>query len=457
MTADYFYRKRFRTRAMIRRLNIAFVTLLACALSLGGASAKDFVRVEDARFMIGDDPYYFLGANLWFGMNLASEGPGGDRARLVAELDHLQALGITNLRVMAGSDGPADEPFRVHPALQNPPGQFDDQLLEGLDFLLAEMGKRDMRAVMVLTNFFQWTGGMAQHVAWAQNVPIPYPHHEPNTWDEFQNFSARFYADERAQEIFRDFVSMLISRENSITGLAYRDDPTIMSWQLGNEPRGFDHHEAYVLWVDEAARMIKELAPRQLVSLGGEGKLTDLERTHFERVSRSPYLDYLTIHLWIENWSWYDPADAESTFYTAMGRALGYIADHVALAREFDKPLVLEEFGVSRDGRVYHEEAPVTYRDRFFEVVFEAIHKLSVEGNVLVGSNFWSWSGQGRPVEPGEFWSVGDPFTGDPPHEEQGWYSIYDRDESTLAVIARHAARMNALNDQSPSVSRATN
>jgi mannan endo-1,4-beta-mannosidase len=441
----------WKAMVILRIFGVLTILTSAVAPSVSQTGDLPFVWVQDGRFMIGDVPYYFVGANFWFGMNLGSEGPGGDRERLLAELDHLERLGITNLRVMAGSDGPPDEPFRVHPALQNEPGEYDEQLLEGLDFLLAEMANRDMRAVMVLTNFFQWSGGMAQHVAWSQSVPIPYPHHEPNTWDQFQNFSAQFYADERAQEIFQSFVRMLVHRQNSVTGVLYRDDPTIMSWQLGNEPRGFDHHEAYVEWVDLTARFIKELAPRQLVSLGGEGKLTDLERTHFDRVSRSPYLDYLTIHLWIENWSWYDPGNADATFYQALGRAFGYIADHVAIARELDKPLVLEEFGVSRDGRVYDESAPVTYRDRFFEVIFEAIHKLSVEGNVLVGSNFWSWSGQGRPVEAGAFWSVGDPFTGDPPHEEQGWYSVYDRDSGTLNIIARYAERMNAIG-QEPAV-----
>lgn len=50
-------------------------------------------------------------------MNPGSDGEGGDRARLVRELDRLEALGITNLRVLAASEGPADEPWRVQPAV----------------------------------------------------------------------------------------------------------------------------------------------------------------------------------------------------------------------------------------------------------------------------------------------------------------------------------------------------
>ena len=61
-----------------------------------------------------------------------------------------------------------------------------------------------------------------------------------------------------------------------MNGRLYNDDPTIMSWQLANEPRpGVDgnstHSGAFVQWVDETAAFIKKLAPKQLVSTGNEG------------------------------------------------------------------------------------------------------------------------------------------------------------------------------------------
>ncbi|MFW6205786.1 MAG: glycoside hydrolase 5 family protein [Gemmatimonadota bacterium] len=412
-----------------------------------GAQARDFVTVEGGGFRVGDQPYHFVGVNLWYGMNLGADHPTGDRARLVRELDLLADLGVTNVRVLAASEGPPDEPWRVHPSAQPGPGEYDERVLRGLDFLLAELGKRDMRAVLVLNNFFQWSGGMAQYVSWATADPIPYPMQDGHTWDEFQRFSARFYGLEAAQRRFEEYVGMLIGRTNHVTGVRYADDPTIMSWQLSNEPRGFDHTEAYVAWVDQATSFIQARASRQLVSLGGEGKLTPNERTQFARVSRLPGLDYLTIHLWIENWGWYDPTRPEATFATAVGRSMGYVADHVAIAEQVRKPMVLEEFGVSRDGLDHSPEAPVTYRDAFFRIIFAAAHHLASEGSVLVGANVWSWSGEGRPVEAGEYWRPGDPVTGDPPHERQGWYSIYGEDASTLELIREYAMRMARLSE----------
>jgi mannan endo-1,4-beta-mannosidase len=87
----------------------------------------------------------------------------------------------------------------------------------------------------------------------------------------------------------------------------------------------------------------------------------------------------------------------------------------------------------------------VAYRDTFYRIIFAALHHLAEEGSVMAGGNVWSWSGEGRPREAGEDWVVGDPFTGDPPHERQGWYSIYDDDAGTLALIREYATRMEAV------------
>ena len=408
------------------------------------AQSGEFVRVRDGRFLIGDRPYRFVGVNYWYGMNLAASGEAG-RARVVRELDALQRLGVTNLRLLASSEGPASEPQRVHPAVQERPGEYDEALLRGLDFELAEMGRRGMRGVLILNNFFQWTGGMAQYVSWATGEPIPYPERDGHSWSEFQDYSSRFYTLDRAEALFERYVRALASRRNTITGVAYRDDPTVMSWQLSNEPRGRVNSDAYVAWVDRAGRVLREAAPKQLISLGGEGKLVLEDSTQFARVSRSPFLDYLTVHLWIQNWGWFDPKRPEATFNRAMGRSIGYIADHVAIAESLRKPLVLEEFGVARDGNGFGAETGVTYRDRFLESVLESVDYLAREGTVVAGANVWSWSGEGRPVRPGDYWRAGEPFTGDPAHERQGWYSIYDSDTTTVAIIGAYARRLDAI------------
>src|SRR5688572_15468051 len=105
-----------------RGLSLSLVGALFVAAPLRAQPPDDFVRVEGNRFMLRGEPYRFLGVNFWFGMQLGAEQEVGDRARLVRELDHLQRLGVRNLRVMAASEGPNTEPFRVVPAVQPEPG-----------------------------------------------------------------------------------------------------------------------------------------------------------------------------------------------------------------------------------------------------------------------------------------------------------------------------------------------
>ncbi len=109
----------------------------------------------------------------------------------------LAGLGIDNLRVLGASEG-LGQPNTVRPPIQPELGSYDERLLDWLDFLLAEMARRDMLAVIYLNNYWEWSGGMAQYVSWRDGEPVPNPVHPEYTWDQFMNFSARFYGHAEA-------------------------------------------------------------------------------------------------------------------------------------------------------------------------------------------------------------------------------------------------------------------
>jgi mannan endo-1,4-beta-mannosidase len=285
----------------------------------GNDTSFSFVRVSGSRFTSDPlgAPYYFLGANYWAGMSLGSAGAGGDRARLRADLDALKAAGVTQLRVLGAAEGPDSEPWRIAPSLTPCPGVYNAQVLAGFDYLIAEMGARKMRATVVLGDEWAWSGGHVQYVRWAQAlaaanvsasaftpnasacVPmgvdpatgaprrpditsaawrelgfqnIPYPGPGGRSWSDYQALAGQFYGLPLAQRIWRDHVAFMITHVNAFTGLAARDDPTVMSWQLANEPRAADisaeSAKQFLDWLRISAAFIKQLAPRQLVSSG---------------------------------------------------------------------------------------------------------------------------------------------------------------------------------------------
>ncbi|CAF0896952.1 unnamed protein product [Adineta steineri] len=379
-----------------------------------------FVTVQNGRLTLNNQDYMYIGTNFWYGANLASQGPGGNRPRLLRELDRLHSLGINNLRIQAGSEGPNTEPWRIIPAMQPEPGLYDKAVLDGLDFLLYEMNKRQMRAVMCLNNFWHWSGGFAQYVVWAGGAnSIPYP----GDYDAFELFAARFYELPRAVELFNNHIQFIVKRTNKYNNISYTDDPTIMSWELANEPRRLN-----LTWVNQTACLLKQLAPKQLVTTGVEGNFVS---KNFSNDHASPCIDYATFHLWVQNWGIYDPHNASATLPLALEFAKKYIDDHAAYK---DKPIVLEEFGISRDNDDHSSTASITVRDKYYEAVFQFAH------NHNIPVNFWAYGGEGRPRIPHANWAQGDDFIGDPPHEPQGWYSVHDTDTSTLEIIRQFAS-----------------
>lgn len=417
------------------KCKVAKIALVAVAVTAGillllfcfKTGSVEFVTVKNGKFFINEKPHYFAGANFWQGMNLGVEG---NRARLLEELDQLKRLGVTNLRVMASSEGPDTEPYRMVPVLMIAPGVYDPEVFDGLDFLLAEMGKRKMHAVMVLNNYWQWSGGMAQYVSWHEGSAIPYP--GPEDWQTFVDYAAKFYRYPECQKWYRDHIKTVVNRVNLYTGITYRDDPAIFSWELANEPRNYPDE-----WIDDTAAHIKSLDPHHMVTTGSEGALPG-NRQDFIKTHNGKNIDYVTIHIWPQNWSWYDPEDS-STYETAEKNAREYFRKHIADAEILKKPLVLEEFGMARDfeplGDIYSSQSPTTARDRFFTAMFQAVFRSKRSGGPAAGDNFWVWSGSITP---------GYPWVGDPPHEIPGWYSVYNTDTSTLAIISSHAVEMAA-------------
>ncbi len=413
--------------------------------------AKDaFVTVKHTHFARKGQSYYIAGANFWYGGYLGAASGVGERARLLKELDNLKALGINNVRVLAVSEKTAMS-SAVRPATTSAPGKYDESLLEGLDFLIAELGKRDMTIVLYLNNFWQWSGGMTQYMNWFEGTPALDPN-VTGDYDAFMANSARFYRNAQAQEEFRNVIRAIVGRVNSVTGLAYRDDPTIMSWQLANEPRPGNQKvddadkAVYVKWVGDTARFIHELDHNHLVSSGSEGLAGSAQDAKLYLAAHAtPDIDYLTYHLWPKNWGWFDSKKPAETWDGALAKSRDYLNAHIELAKQLGKPIVLEEFGLDRDGPSFSIKATTKLRDRFYGEVFDLIERHAAAGDPVAGWNFWAWGGAGRAANANYWWKEGNDFVGDPPQEEQGLYSVFDSDVPSLLLIKAHADKLHAL------------
>ena len=213
--------------------------------------------------------------------------------------------------------------------------------LERLDYAVYKAGSLGLKLIVVLTNNWHAFGGIDQY----------------NTWYGLERHH-EFFTDVRTRAAYRAWVEHLITRTNSLSGLPYRDDPTIFAWELANEPRcksgsRFDSAEGWSTatltgWAREMSGFIKSLDPNHLVSVGDEGFL-DGGGEHWSYMANDgvdheallglPDVDFGTFHMYPQDWrvgpQWAD----------------GWIDDHLAIARRAGKPTLLEEYGfkVQRD------------------------------------------------------------------------------------------------------------
>ena len=425
-------------RSRIFGVIIAIMGIIVAGCSSGNSNVAEctqsnFVQVKDGQFVLDGKPYRYIGVNYWYAPLLGAE-QDGDRERLLRELDFMKEYGIDNLRVMVGVEGISKNRAHASFPLQTAPGEYDDNLLDGLDYFMAEAGKRDIKVILFLTNNWEWSGGYAQYLTWMGKGEYPYP--EEAGWPKFLEYIGTFYDCTECVEAFKSHCKFIVSRTNRYTEKKYADDPALMAWEIANEPRpnGKQNKEKYTQFIGDIAKLIKSLDPNHLITPGTEGSWgTENDIELWKAIHSFPEIDYATIHIWAKNWNWINFDDFDSTFVNTKENMQQYIKEHALITDELDKPMVIEEIGFPRDGHLFEPSTTTVYRDRYFDIMFNMM--TSGEWNSFQGINLWAFGGEGRASDTTYTWKPGDQFMGDPPQEEQGLNNIFDTDASTWQLI----------------------
>ncbi|MGY3051871.1 mannan endo-1,4-beta-mannosidase [Pedobacter sp. UYEF25] len=426
------------------KLKIAAVGLISAIFFNSNVSAQEkFVSAKNGQFHIGDKPYNFVGTNYWYGSLLALKGEQG-KIRLKKELDFLKRNGVINLRVMIGAEGVSDYKYRVanEDALQPKKGIFRDSVLYGLDYLQNEVAKRDMKTVLHFTNTWEWSGGLGEYLEWNGHGKQPLPKTEGYSWDVYRDYISQFYTCESCKEDLQKYIKYILAHTNTVNNVKYIDDPSIMAWEIINEPRPMRAKvtEAFQQWMSETAALIKSIDSNHLLTTGSEGEIAmDNNTEEFEKLHADKNIDYITIHMWPKNWGWFKGDSIAENFDNIISKADNYVKKHVLIAEKLNKPLVLEEFGLPRNKGSFDPKSSTSYRDKFYEKVFEIVG----QNKIIAGTNLWAFGGLARPISGQIFWKHGDDYMGDPGGEEQGLNSVFTSDSSTWKIIKLHAKKID--------------
>ncbi|HEX8746611.1 MAG TPA: cellulase family glycosylhydrolase [Pyrinomonadaceae bacterium] len=335
-----------------RKLLIAafIILLLGAAIlfasqlrSSSGQPPRGFVTTRGARFFVDGRPFRFAGANV------AIMFKDEDRARMPETLRAAASDGLKVIRVWAyGEGGEADvgpvggdrhDWPRTHP-FRFKPGEWNEEAFVHLDKVLAEAERNNLRVQLCLVNWWRDTGGVTQYLRWAGITDAA---------DERQPFGINveramlFYTNETARRLFREHVEKIVTRRNTVTGRLYREDPTIMSYELMNEAQAPTNrwHERRA-WVAEMSAFIKSLDANHLVTPGTWGYRNSWERRAWLEEHSLPAIDFCDVHNY--------PRDDLDSFVDSPEAMKRFIDNRAAASYSIRKPLVMGEFGMGPEG-----------------------------------------------------------------------------------------------------------
>ncbi len=151
----------------------------------------------------------------------------------------LQKMGGTVARIY--STGSQGTPLSIEPTL----GRFNEKALEHLDYVLKSARDHGIMVIPVLVseqNFY--VGGKIVFQDWRNGTGF---------------FSEPVVSD------FEQYIQTLVTRVNSLTRIAYKDDPTIFGWETCNEIRF-----SPIAWEDRIGSFIRKLDPNHLIINGND-------------------------------------------------------------------------------------------------------------------------------------------------------------------------------------------
>ena len=92
-----------------------------------------------------------------------------------------------------------------------------------------------------------------------------------------------FFSDPAAWDTYEAHMDFVLNRKNRYSGRVYKDDPTILAFNLINEPRceiwaAPDCQELLQRWLERAVSAFRQRDSKHLLSIGSEGFFAYEER-----------------------------------------------------------------------------------------------------------------------------------------------------------------------------------
>jgi hypothetical protein len=271
--------------------------------------------------------------------------PRAPRRRAHSQPPRLLPLAV--VRTWAFGERPANGNPKT-PALQVAPGVYDEAMFAALDRVVFESGKRGLRLLLALSNNWDAYGGAPAYISWAAAAGEAIG--TPTAPD-----ASPFFTSPHCKAAFKAFMTTLLNRVNTYSGVAYKDDPVIFGFDLMNEPRVPADPSGATLgaWITEMAAHFKGIDRNHLLTIGAEGfygqSTPELMKdnppgdngTGNDYVAHHTLdgIDFATAHCWPDQWLQCCTVECLLPFLDQ------WVQGHIAASTAIRRPFMVEEFG----------------------------------------------------------------------------------------------------------------
>ncbi|KJA29159.1 glycoside hydrolase family 5 protein [Hypholoma sublateritium FD-334 SS-4] len=340
-------------------LAVFLVTLLSYSTvqSLKTVSPpQGFVGQHNGQFQLNGKPFNFVGANSYWLPLLTST------ADVDSTFKQMQSQGVKVLRTWGfnainGSElvGAQQSGLTYYQVWNSAEWVLNEgpQGLQRLDYVVNTAGKYGIKLIIAFTNNWVGYGGMELYINWIAGAG--------NTHDVF-------YTNPQIIASYQRYVTTIVNR--------YKNSPNVFAWEMMNEarclgdlsagPNCVPGTELLTKWYNETSNFIRSLDPFHMITTGGEGHFYWKNKNvgfWFDGVFNSDYnfngqagedfdteltlpnVDFGTYHLYPQ--TWYPQLDFPGSNFTVQDWGLLWIQLHADAAKKANKPLILEEFGLT--------------------------------------------------------------------------------------------------------------
>ena len=332
---------------------------------------------------------------------------------MVSALDTAVSLGANVVRTWAfleggnikGTSNYNGYSLQYSTGYGDPTINYGDYGLNHLDDIIFTAKQKGVKLILALSDNWRSFGGIDQYANWWSK-------------DKHDNF----FSDALIKGSFKRWISTVLNRVNHNDNVAYKNDPTIMAWELINEPRcagsglfwtsGNCNTNMISDWVLEMSNYVRSIDTKHMIGVGDEGFFARASTTDwtynagdvgggvdFDKYLTFPNINFGTFHMYPDAWN-----------KDATNWPVQWINDHAAAGVAKGKPVILEEYGWYNDGN----------RPSYFTTWLNAVYNSG-----LAGSNFWMLGVSGSPGDN---------------------YLLTTSDTATLNVFTAHKNAMLAKN-----------